>query len=155
MKIFSVAPTKPFKGFSTSMFSRGSHHTLLEFCPLYFILVLFSPLFQPTHGFIRIFRIKSFIFKHAFSSLSRNLEMLCFYLSQIWVLIATDLMGRGIDFKGVNLVVNYDFPSSAVSYIHRIGTFLYIEIRLSMWIHHQTIQKALSCLTHHTSMQRM
>jgi len=30
-------------------------------------------------------------------------------------------MGRGIDFKGVNLVINYDFPSSAISYIHRIG----------------------------------
>jgi ATP-dependent RNA helicase DDX52/ROK1 len=30
-------------------------------------------------------------------------------------------MGRGIDFKGVNLVVNYDFPLSAISYIHRIG----------------------------------
>lgn len=40
---------------------------------------------------------------------------------QIWVLICTDLMGRGIDFKGVNLVVNYDFPPSAISYIHRIG----------------------------------
>ncbi|XP_065063189.1 probable ATP-dependent RNA helicase DDX52 [Rhopilema esculentum] len=44
-----------------------------------------------------------------------------FRTGKIWVLIATDLMGRGIDFKGVNLVVNYDFPSSAVSYIHRIG----------------------------------
>lgn len=30
-------------------------------------------------------------------------------------------MGRGIDFKGVNMVLNYDFPPSAVSYIHRIG----------------------------------
>lgn len=30
-------------------------------------------------------------------------------------------MGRGIDFKGVNLVINYDFPNSAISYIHRIG----------------------------------
>merc|ERR1712228_959959 len=37
------------------------------------------------------------------------------------VLICTELMGRGIDFKGVNLVINYDFPPSAVSYIHRIG----------------------------------
>lgn len=26
-----------------------------------------------------------------------------------------------MDFKGVNLVVNYDFPNSAVSYIHRVG----------------------------------
>jgi len=40
---------------------------------------------------------------------------------QIWVLICTELMGRGIDFKGVNLVINYDFPASTVSYIHRIG----------------------------------
>lgn len=30
-------------------------------------------------------------------------------------------MARGIDFKGVNLVINYDFPPSAISYVHRIG----------------------------------
>ena len=36
-------------------------------------------------------------------------------------MICTELMGRGMDFKGVNLVVNYDFPPSSVSYIHRIG----------------------------------
>lgn len=39
----------------------------------------------------------------------------------IWVLICTELMGRGIDFKGVNLVINYDFPPTKISYIHRIG----------------------------------
>ncbi|XP_062132489.1 DEAD box protein 52 homolog [Drosophila sulfurigaster albostrigata] len=39
----------------------------------------------------------------------------------IWVLICTELMGRGIDFKGVNLVINYDFPPTSISYIHRIG----------------------------------
>ena len=42
-------------------------------------------------------------------------------MGKIWILIATDLMARGIDFKGVNMVVNYDFPQSIVSYIHRIG----------------------------------
>lgn len=40
---------------------------------------------------------------------------------KIWVLICTELMARGIDFKGVNLVINYDFPPSAISYIHRVG----------------------------------
>ncbi|MBN3304895.1 DDX52 helicase, partial [Amia calva] len=40
---------------------------------------------------------------------------------QIWVLICTALLARGIDFKGVNLVINYDFPTSSVEYIHRIG----------------------------------
>ncbi len=42
-------------------------------------------------------------------------------MGKIWVLIATELVARGIDFKGINLVINYDFPQSAVSYIHRIG----------------------------------
>ena len=44
-----------------------------------------------------------------------------FRLGNIWVLICTDLMARGVDFKGVQLVINYDFPQSAVQYIHRIG----------------------------------
>uniref|UniRef100_H2YM54 Probable ATP-dependent RNA helicase DDX52 n=1 Tax=Ciona savignyi TaxID=51511 RepID=H2YM54_CIOSA len=38
-----------------------------------------------------------------------------------WLLICTEHMGRGMDFKDVNLVVNYDFPRSAVTYIHRVG----------------------------------
>ena len=37
------------------------------------------------------------------------------------MLICTDLMARGIDFKTVNSVVNFDFPTSIVSYIHRVG----------------------------------
>lgn len=40
---------------------------------------------------------------------------------QVWCLICTDVMARGVDFKGVKLVINYDFPQSAMSYIHRIG----------------------------------
>uniref|UniRef100_A0A182QT39 Probable ATP-dependent RNA helicase DDX52 n=1 Tax=Anopheles farauti TaxID=69004 RepID=A0A182QT39_9DIPT len=40
---------------------------------------------------------------------------------KIWILICTELMSRGIDFKGVNLVINYDFPPSTISYVHRIG----------------------------------
>lgn len=36
-------------------------------------------------------------------------------------MIATDLLSRGIDFLRVNFVLNYDFPQSIVSYIHRIG----------------------------------
>ncbi|XP_060521054.1 DEAD box protein 52 homolog isoform X2 [Cylas formicarius] len=40
---------------------------------------------------------------------------------QVWVLICTELMARGVDFKGVNLVINYDFPPSVISYVHRIG----------------------------------
>jgi ATP-dependent RNA helicase DDX52/ROK1 len=41
-----------------------------------------------------------------------------------WVLIATEVIARGMDFKGVNCVINYDFPESASAYIHRIGKYL-------------------------------
>ena len=44
-----------------------------------------------------------------------------FRVGEVWMLICTDLMSRGIDFKTVNSVVNFDFPTSLVSYIHRVG----------------------------------
>ncbi|RUS22252.1 putative ROK1-ATP-dependent RNA helicase [Endogone sp. FLAS-F59071] len=44
-----------------------------------------------------------------------------FRAGRIWILIATELMARGLDFKGVNLVINYDFPQTVQSYIHRVG----------------------------------
>ena len=36
-------------------------------------------------------------------------------------MITTDLIARGIDFKNTNLVINYDFPNSMLTYIHRVG----------------------------------
>lgn len=39
----------------------------------------------------------------------------------IWFLICTDVLARGIDFRGVNVVINYDVPQTAQSYVHRIG----------------------------------
>ena len=44
-----------------------------------------------------------------------------FKSGDIWVLITTDVIARGVDFKGVNLVINYDVPQSAQAYVHRIG----------------------------------
>ncbi|PIV42580.1 MAG: hypothetical protein COS26_01855 [Candidatus Nealsonbacteria bacterium CG02_land_8_20_14_3_00_40_11] len=37
------------------------------------------------------------------------------------VLVATDIMARGIDVVGIELVINYDLPSQAEDYVHRIG----------------------------------
>uniref|UniRef100_A0A0N5BXA6 Probable ATP-dependent RNA helicase DDX52 n=1 Tax=Strongyloides papillosus TaxID=174720 RepID=A0A0N5BXA6_STREA len=44
-----------------------------------------------------------------------------FRLGNIYILICTELLGRGLDVVGVNLVVNYDLPTSIISYIHRVG----------------------------------
>ncbi|MFA6503533.1 MAG: DEAD/DEAH box helicase [Patescibacteria group bacterium] len=37
------------------------------------------------------------------------------------ILVATDIAARGIDVKGIELVINYDLPDQAEDYVHRIG----------------------------------
>jgi ATP-dependent RNA helicase RhlE len=37
------------------------------------------------------------------------------------ILVATDIAARGIDVKGIELVLNYDLPDNAEDYVHRIG----------------------------------
>ena len=37
------------------------------------------------------------------------------------IVVATDVMARGIDIDGIGLVVNYEVPSDVEDYIHRIG----------------------------------
>tara|TARA_B100000287_G_scaffold431218_1_gene488049 strand:+ start:1 stop:1176 length:1176 start_codon:yes stop_codon:yes gene_type:complete len=40
---------------------------------------------------------------------------------KIKILVATDILSRGIDIKGIELVINYEVPHDAEDYIHRIG----------------------------------
>jgi superfamily II DNA/RNA helicase len=37
------------------------------------------------------------------------------------VLVATDVLSRGIDIKDINLIINYDVPNDAEDYVHRVG----------------------------------
>lgn len=45
-----------------------------------------------------------------------------------WVMVCTEVMARGMDFKGVREVINYDFPQSVQSYVHRIG-----DLTILLW----------------------
>ncbi|MES2922890.1 MAG: DEAD/DEAH box helicase [Verrucomicrobiota bacterium] len=40
---------------------------------------------------------------------------------KVQVLVATDIVARGIDIDGVSQVVNFDFPVNPEDYVHRIG----------------------------------
>ena len=40
---------------------------------------------------------------------------------KIKILVATDILSRGIDIKGIELVINYEVPHDAEDYVHRIG----------------------------------
>jgi len=51
----------------------------------------------------------------------RELALRDFKAGKYNILVATDVLSRGIDISNLNLVVNYDIPRDAEDYIHRIG----------------------------------
>ena len=51
----------------------------------------------------------------------RELVLQGFRSRRTRILVATDVMSRGIDIKEINLVINYDAPRDAEDYVHRIG----------------------------------
>src|SRR6185436_17663095 len=44
-----------------------------------------------------------------------------FTAGRIPVMVATDILSRGIDVDTIDLVINYDVPSDGEDYVHRIG----------------------------------
>ncbi|QYM77953.1 DEAD/DEAH box helicase [Horticoccus luteus] len=52
---------------------------------------------------------------------ARERALAAFRNGTLRVLVATDIAARGIDVKGIGLVVNFDLPNEPESYVHRIG----------------------------------
>lgn len=52
---------------------------------------------------------------------ARTMALRLFKSGSVRVLVATDLMSRGIDIKSLPCVINYELPRSPKDYIHRIG----------------------------------
>jgi len=51
----------------------------------------------------------------------REQVMLNFKNRKVQILVATDIMARGIDIDGIDLVLNFDVPGDAEDYVHRVG----------------------------------
>lgn len=51
----------------------------------------------------------------------RETVMLDFKNKKLPVLVATDIVSRGIDIDDIDLVINYDVPRDAEDYVHRVG----------------------------------
>ena len=52
---------------------------------------------------------------------ARNQVMSLYRDGTINILLTTDVAGRGLDIKGIELVINFDMPRTAHHYVHRIG----------------------------------
>ncbi len=66
--------------------------------------------------------------KFSVQSISSDLEqkereaaLLKFRSKKTQIIVATDILARGIDIKEISLVINYDVPQDAEDYVHRIG----------------------------------
>jgi ATP-dependent RNA helicase DeaD len=55
------------------------------------------------------------------SQAQRNRVLHAFRSGRLTTLVATDVVGRGIDVRGVSHVVNFDMPEDPTHYVHRIG----------------------------------
>ena len=74
-----------------------------------------------------------------------------FRSGRLQVLIATDIISRGIDIEDIDLVINYDVPHDGEDYVHRIGRTAraaskgtaYTFVTIKEWRKLQQIEKLL------------
>ncbi|MEO1497629.1 MAG: DEAD/DEAH box helicase [Planctomycetota bacterium] len=52
---------------------------------------------------------------------ARDRVMKKFRAGEVKLLVATDVVGRGIDVTGISHIINYDIPQSSDDYVHRVG----------------------------------
>ena len=55
------------------------------------------------------------------NQIARQRALGAFDKGQVPVLVATDIVARGIDVEGISHVINYELPSAPEGYVHRVG----------------------------------
>jgi ATP-dependent RNA helicase RhlE len=65
--------------------------------------------------------IKAEAFHSDLGQKEREDILLAFKNRRLSILIGTDVLSRGIDVEGIDLVINYDVPGDPADYVHRIG----------------------------------
>lgn len=87
-------------------------------------VIVFSSSKQKVKQLSHQLKIKNLKIGEMHSDLDQNKRedvMLDFKSGKINVLIATDIVSRGIDIDDIELVVNFDVPRESEDYVHRIG----------------------------------
>lgn len=87
-------------------------------------ILVFSSTKRKVNEIVRGLRSKSWKTEGISSDLEqreREEILLRFKSRETRVLVATDVLSRGIDIKDINLVINYDVPGDAEDYVHRVG----------------------------------
>jgi superfamily II DNA/RNA helicase len=99
-------------------------NSLIADNPEYHSILIFSSTKKRLSEIVRGLRSKNYLVEGISSDLEqkeREDMLLRFKSRKTRVLVATDVLSRGIDIKDINLVVNFDAPSDAEDYVHRVG----------------------------------
>ncbi len=87
-------------------------------------MLVFASTKQTVKDLERDLRKKGLPIRAIHSDLSqeeRESVLLSFRSRQTKILVATDILSRGIDIDNIGLVLNYDVPGDAEDYVHRVG----------------------------------
>jgi superfamily II DNA/RNA helicase len=99
-------------------------NSLIADNPEYTSILIFSSTKKKLSEIVRGLRSKDYHVEGISSDLGqkeREEMLLRFRSRKTRVLVATDVLSRGIDIKDINLVINFDAPSDAEDYVHRVG----------------------------------
>ncbi|WP_062265069.1 DEAD/DEAH box helicase [Endozoicomonas arenosclerae] len=72
-------------------------------------------------GFLRYSDLKAGVLHGEMDHQERKKMMAMLNSGQINILVATDVAARGLDIKGIDLVINFDMARNGDDYVHRIG----------------------------------
>lgn len=127
----NISVSKPAEGVSQSAFmvydSQKNDLILALFKgkeELWSSVIIFSSTKQKVKDLERDLRKAGLKVKSIHSDLEQNEReevLRSFRNKQLQILVATDILSRGIDIEDISLVINYDVPGDAADYIHRIG----------------------------------
>ncbi len=129
-KEITLSISKPAAGVSQHLYLTFDNQKIpvikhiLESRPDYTSIIIFTSSKNKVSEIVQGLRKAGFKSQGISSNLSQNEReevLIGFRSKRLRILVATDVMSRGIDIKEINMVINFDAPHDAEDYVHRIG----------------------------------
>lgn len=125
----SLAISKPAEGISQQVYMVHDDQkvpllTDLLKTGVYKSIIVFASTKDKVKNLGKVFRglgLKAEAFHSDLDQKERESILQIFKNKQLPIIIGTDVLSRGIDVEGIDLVVNFDVPHDAEDYVHRIG----------------------------------
>ena len=125
----SLAISKPAEGISQQVYMVHDEQKVPLLSSLlktdeFKSIIVFASTKEKVKNLGKVFRnlgLKTEAFHSDLGQKERESILLKFKNRQLPILIGTDVLSRGIDVEGIDLVVNFDVPHDAEDYVHRIG----------------------------------